>query len=149
MENAVIDNTPISFRCGRPLDKDGLIFCRGILVFQPGQLMQRCPECRCWIDAGADHLQKLEVQTGAATGAIDKWTLRLARSMHSFRNVFSLECGVPTCHFKRQLEAQAVHASAIGPLMNEHPCPQPPPEPIDIEALPMAEEKEPGLDEYQ
>jgi hypothetical protein len=137
MENAVIDNTPVSYRCGRPLDKDGLIFCRGILVFQPGQLMERCEECGTWIGVAAEHLTRLEVQTGASTGAASKWTISVARSMRSFQNVLMLECGVDTCHFRRRLEAQRLHASGVTSLMNEHPCPQPPPEPV-AEPLPEA-----------
>jgi len=149
MENAVIDNTPLAYRCGRPLDKDGLIFCRGILVFQPGQMMERCQECSTWIGVAAEHLTRMEVQTGAATGATDKWTVSLVRSMNSFRNVFVLECGVEGCTFARRLETYRVHASAVNAIMNEHQCEQPPPEPVETEALPMAEEKEPQPDEYQ
>jgi hypothetical protein len=149
MESVQVDNTPISYRCGRVLDLDGLITCRGILVFQPGQLMQRCEECCTWLGVGADHLTPLSVQTGAATGARDKWTISLTRNVPSFRNAFALECGIPGCHFRRYMEAYRVHASAVNAIIDEHPCPQPKPEEPKIEALPMAEEKEPGPDEYQ
>jgi hypothetical protein len=148
MESVQVDNTPISYRCGRVLDLDGLITCRGILVFQPGQLMQRCEECCTWLGVGADHLTPLSVQTGAATGARDKWTISKGHRFTSLPH-FMLECGVPGCHFKRHLEACRVHASAVNTIIDEHPCPQPAPEPVEIEALPMAEEKEPGPDEYQ
>jgi|SRR4051812_48358952 hypothetical protein len=137
MESVQVDNTPISYRCGRVLDLDGLITCRGILVFQPGQLMQRCEECCTWLGVGADHLTPLSVQTGAATGAATRWTISVAPGRRSFRNVFVLECGVQGCHFKREMETYRVHASAVVELMNEHPCPTPRPEPLP-EPLPEA-----------
>lgn len=138
MENVLVEQ-PIQYRCGRQLDKDGLIACRGILVFKPGELMARCPECGAWLPITAEHLARLSVQTGAATGARDKWTISLGRSFHSFRNVLVLECGVPECHFKRNLEATRLHASGVNVIMDEHPCPQPAPEPV-AEPLPEAAE---------
>jgi hypothetical protein len=137
MESVQVDNTPISYRCGRVLDLDGLITCRGILVFQPGQLMQRCEECCTWLGVGADHLTPLSIQTGAATGARDSWTISVEPGRRSFRNVFVLECGIQDCHFRRELETYRVHASAVVVLMNEHPCPMPRPEPVQ-EPLPEA-----------
>jgi hypothetical protein len=138
MLDVQVDNTPISYRCGRVLDLDGLITCRGILVFQPGQLMQRCEECCTWLGVGADHLTPLSVQTGAATGARDKWTISASRRLGGgFWNAFVLECGIEDCHFRRELEAYRIHASAVVELMNEHPCPTPRPEPVQ-EPLPEA-----------
>lgn len=136
MENALVEQ-PALYRCGRQLDLDGLIACRGIVAFRPGELMARCGECGAWVPITASHIRRLTVQTGAATGARDKWTVSIGRSRHSFQNALVLECGVPECHFKRPLEATRLHASGLNLMMDEHPCPQPAPKP-EPEPLPEA-----------
>lgn len=140
MENVLVEQ-PVQYRCGRTLDKDGLIACRGILVFKPGELLARCEECCVWVSIAAPHITLMAVQTGAATGAASKWTVSMERGWSSSRAALTLECGVKDCHFKRHLEATRVHASGISVIMNEHPCPQPPP---DSEPVPEAVSRECG-----
>ena|SRR5690242_13653300 len=138
MENVLVDNKPLAYRCPNETEPDGLK-CTGILVFGPGEMMQCCKTCGAWTGIAAPDLVQLTTQVGAVTGARDKWTVTVARHRSSFRNVLEIECGVDKCHFKRQLEAYRVHASGINFMMDEHPCPTPAPT-DEPEALPEAKD---------
>ena len=124
MANAVVDNATLAYRCPNETEPDG-IKCDGILLFGSGQMVSQCPTCGAWTGIGAPGLVKLEVQVGAVNGARDKWTIS-GGSRFGGLPQFRVECGVDKCHFKRDLEAYRVHASAINSIMDQHPCPQPP-----------------------